>query len=358
MHPFNSALRATIFTALAALAIPVIPLAAQEANLPITSTDVTAAIVGGAQVNRAASDAPELILYHGTILTGEGLSERNPKIVSAMAIGAGAVMATGSDAEIKRLARPHTRLRDLNGTFLMPGLNDAHVHLGSAGQTKLNVDLTGSKSLEEMLRRIKAKADQSPAGHWLTGGGWDHTLWADKILPTRRDLDKVTNDHPALLERIDGHIAVANTAALAAANITSATPDPFGAKIDHDASGNPTGILREDPALNLVLTKIPPPSTEDRRAALDIAITDALSHGVTSTQDFSEWPDFLVLEDMERTGQLHLRISEWLAFLLPLDTLKQYRASHPADDPHRSPQRPLRRRLRQLWNPPLRPGQT
>jgi len=331
MHPFNSALRATIFTALAALAIPVIPLAAQEANLPITSTDVTAAIVGGAQVNRAASDAPELILYHGTILTGEGLSERNPKIVSAMAIGAGAVMATGSDAEIKRLARPHTRLRDLNGTFLMPGLNDAHVHLGSAGQTKLNVDLTGSKSLEEMLRRIKAKADQSPAGHWLTGGGWDHTLWADKILPTRRDLDKVTNDHPALLERIDGHIAVANTAALKAANITGQSKAPQGGAIDLDADGEPTGILR-DTEMEEVEKIIPPPTHDERRQGLSLAIQDAISHGLTSLQDYSDWEDFLVFEELEKENKLPIRISEWLTFNDPIETLKAHRDHHDQND--------------------------
>jgi predicted amidohydrolase YtcJ len=215
----------------------------------------------------------------------------------------------------------------------MPGFNDAHTHLAYGGTQKLNVDLDGTKSLAEVQERIKTHAESARPGTWLKGWGWDHTVWPTKQLPTRADIDAVSAGHPAIFFRTDGHIAIANSAALAAANITSATPDPFGAKIDHDASGNPTGILREDPALNLVLAKIPPPSPQDRRAALDIAITDALSHGVTSTQDFSDWPDFLVLEEMERTGQLHLRISEWLAFLLPLNTLKQYRASHSADDP-------------------------
>ena len=96
-----------------------------------------------------------------------------------------------------------------------------------------------------MLARIKPAADAAPAGHWLTGGNWDHTLWAQKILPTRQDLDKVTGDHPAFLDRIDGHIALANTAALAAAGITGKTMPPQGGAIDLDANGEPTGILRE-----------------------------------------------------------------------------------------------------------------
>src|SRR5271168_549144 len=185
---------------------------------------------------------PDIILYRGTILTGEGLNAEKPQIVSAIAICAGRVIAVGSDTDIKRLADSHTMLRDLNGTFVMPGLNDAHVHLGGAGQTKLNVDLTGSQSLDEMLKRIAVKASQSPSGHWLTGGGWDHTLWASKTLPTRQDLDAVTGSHPAFLVRVDGHIAIANSAALTAAGITKTTPDPQGGKIDRDANGEATGI--------------------------------------------------------------------------------------------------------------------
>ena len=276
--------------------------------------------------------APDLILYHGTILTGEGLSEGNPQIVSAIAIGAGKVIATGSDLEIKHLAGAHTTIRDLNGAFVMPGLNDAHVHLGGAGQTKLNVDLTGSRSLDEMLQRIQAKAQQSPSGHWLTGGGWDHTLWANKTLPTRQDLDRVTGDHPALLERIDGHIAVANTAALKAAKVTGHTKAPQGGAIDLDASGEPTGILR-DTAMEEVERIIPPPSHEDRLQGLTLAIQDAISHGLTSVQDYSDWQDFLVFEELEKENKLPIRISEWLTFNDPIETLKAHRAHHNLDDP-------------------------
>src|SRR5208282_2486962 len=199
--------------------------------------------------NAKTADPPEIIFFNGIIYTGAGLAEDNPQTVQAMAIGGGKVIAVGTNTEIKRAAGPKTVLRDLNagksGTFVFPGFNDAHTHLGGAGQTKLNVDLTGVKSLHEMLAKVKVFADAAPAGHWLTGGNWDHTLWTDKTLPSRQDLDKVTGDHPAFLDRIDGHISIANTAALKVAGITGVTMPPQGGAIDHDANGEPTGILRE-----------------------------------------------------------------------------------------------------------------
>ena len=273
-----------------------------------------------------------LILFDATILTGNGLQADKPESVSAIAIANGKIVAVGSDAYIKKLAGSRTRLRDLHGAFLMPGLNDAHTHLGGAGQTKLNVDLTGSTSLDEMLRRIEAKAAQSPAGHWLTGGGWDHTLWANKTLPKRQDLDRVTGNHPAILERIDGHIAVANSAALAAAHVTGKSVAPQGGAIDLDAHGEPTGILR-DTEMEEVEKIVPPPTPGERRRGLELAIEDAVSHGLSSVQDFSDWNDFLVFEQLEKEGKLHVRISEWLPFNDSLATLKQHRAHHDVNDP-------------------------
>ena len=277
-------------------------------------------------------DAPDLILYHGTILTGEGLAEGKPKIVSAMAIAKGKVIAVGGDELIEKSVGANPRLRDLKGAFVMPGLNDAHVHLGGAGQTKLNVDLTGSQSLDEMLKRIAAKAGQSPSGHWLTGGGWDHTLWASKTLPTRQDLDRVTGDHPTLLERIDGHIAVANTAALKAAGVTGKSKAPQGGAIDLDANGEPTGILR-DTEMEEFEKIIPKPTMDDRRRGDALAIQDAISHGLTSVQDYSDWQDFLVYEEFEKTGKLPIRISEWLSFNDPIDVLVAHRLHHDRNDP-------------------------
>nr|WP_281376796.1 amidohydrolase [Edaphobacter lichenicola] len=242
-------------------------------------------------------------------------------------------MAAGTDAEILKLKGPRTRIIDLHHAFAMPGFNDAHTHMGAAGRLQLSINLDGVKSLAEMQQRIRIYVAKAQPGIWLEGGGWDHTLWPGAKLPTREDIDPITQGHPCILERVDGHIALANSAALATASITTETPDPAGAKIDRDSSGNPTGILRETAATNLVFSKIPSPGPEERTKALNLAIKDALAHGVTSVQDNSDWEDFLALEELEDAHALHLRFAEWLPFDKPLEVLKERRASHPADDP-------------------------
>ena len=279
---------------------------------------------------------PDIIFFNGIIYTGVGLAEDKPETVQAMAIGGGKVLAVGTTQEIVKLAGPNTRLRDLNtartGTFVFPGFNDAHTHLGSAGRIQLNLDLTGVQSLSAMLAKIQTFAKNTPAGHWLTGGNWDHTLWTQKTLPTRQELDKVTAGHPTFLRRIDGHISIANSAALATAGITGKTVPPQGGAIDLDANGEPTGILRES-AQELVQKIIPPPSPGERRRGDELAIADALAHGVTSVQDFSDWQDFLVFEELEKEGKLHLRITEWLPFKAPLPDLIRMRNHNDPNDP-------------------------
>ena len=283
-----------------------------------------------------AKAAPDVIFFNGVIYTGVGLAEGKPETVQAMAIGGGKVLALGTNDEMTRLAGPDTKLHDVDsadtGAVVFPGFNDAHTHLGGAGRTKLNLDLAAVKSLAAMQTKIQVFANQTPAGHWLTGGRWDQTLWVKKTLPTRQDIDKVTAGHPAFLDRVDGHIAIANSAALAAAGITAKTKAPPGGEIDLDSAGEPTGILRET-AKDLIEKIIPPPSHLDRQRGAELAIADALSHGITSVQDFSDWQDFLVFEEMEREGKLHLRISEWLPFAAPLEKLKEMRAHHSPQDP-------------------------
>jgi predicted amidohydrolase YtcJ len=293
---------------------------------------LTAAGLSPAQT--ASTPVPDEIFVNATIYTGNGFAEDKPEIVQAMALGGGKILAVGTTEEIARLAGPHTVQHDLSKSksFIFPGFNDAHVHLGSAGSTKLNVDLTGVQSLADMQAKVQTYATGSPSGHWLTGGNWDHTLWATKTLPTRQDLDKVTAGHPAFLGRIDGHIAIANSAALAVAGITGKTVPPQGGAIDLDASGNPTGILRES-AQDLIDKVIPPPSHDERRHGDQLAIADALAHGVTSVQDFSDWDDFLIFEDLEKEGKLNLRITEWLPFKDPLPDLIKMRAHHDLNDP-------------------------
>ncbi len=285
----------------------------------------------------AQEPVPETIFVHGDILTGTRLrpddQDHVPGRVTALAVRKGRILAVGDDAAILGRKGPQTTVVDLQGAFVMPGFNDAHTHMASAGQQRLTVDLIGAGSLAEMQARIRTYAAGAKPGQWILGGGWDHTLWATKTLPTRQDLDAVTGGHPALLIRVDGHIGVANTAALHTAGLSAGTPDPQGGKLDRTEAGELTGIVRETPALALLERHIPRPDPETRRRALTLSIQDALAHGVTSVQDFSDWEDWLVLEQWEHSGKLPLRFAEWIDFNLPVAILEQRRASHPADDP-------------------------
>ena len=273
------------------------------------------------------------IYAHGVILTGEGLDFTRVVRVSALAVRAGTIVATGTDGEILKDWRgPKTEVVDLHGAFAMPGFNDAHVHFASAGLEKTRIDLVGCKSLEEMQRRIALAASSADRGAWLQGRGWDHTLWKNRQLPTRFDLDLATLGHPAIFSRVDGHIAVANSAALAAAGISRSTSDPPGGKFDRSPEGELTGLAREN-AVGLISSHVPAPAARERRLALERAVLDAVRNGLTSAQDYSTWNDFLVFEQMESEGALPLRVSEWLSFDDPLDVLERQRAAHSQDDP-------------------------
>jgi len=290
-----------------------------------------------ALASSAQQPVPDVLFLHGNVLTGTHLRSSDqdpvPARVQAIAVRDGRIQAVGDDRKLLTLKGPQTIVIDLGGAFVMPGFNDAHTHMAMAGEQRLAVDLVGATSLADMQARIGSYAATARPGQWLLGGGWDHTLWPSKTLPTRADLDKVTAGHPAYFDRVDGHIAVLNTAALQAAHIGASTPDPAGGKIDRASDGQPTGIVREAPALALVQTVIPKPDYATRKAALRLSIDDALSHGVTSVQDFSDWDDWLVLEEFEHTDQLPLRFAEWIAFDLPLPILEQRGASHATDDP-------------------------
>ncbi len=313
-------------------------------KLTLTALLLTAPLCAQTPASQSAADTSPTTLYlHGNILTGAHLTSApdaspTPARVTALAVTNSTIVAAGNDDQILKLRGPHTQVVDLAGAFVMPGFNDAHTHIATAGQQKLTVDLDGCTSLADMLGRIRAYTASAPPDAWILGSGWDHTKWptasnGEKTLPSRRDLDTVTQGHPAVFYRTDGHIVVANSAALLAAGISSATQAPAGGKIDLDATGTPTGIVREAPAIALIYAKVPPPTPGMRRKALDLAIADALAHGVTSVQDFSDWQDWLILETMEHRGELNLRVSEWLDFNLPLAVLKQRRASHSPDDP-------------------------
>ena len=273
------------------------------------------------------SRQPETIFVDGDIYT-----QAKPERAQAIAIRDGRVLAIGTNEAIRNLKGSNTQIVDLAGHFVMPGFNDAHLHLASGGFEKMNVDLVGAQSLQDMQHRIELRVKQAAPGDWIVGRGWDHTIWPGQTLPTRQQIDSVTNGHPAIFVRVDGHIAISNTAALQAAGVTGKTRAPEGAKIDLDARGEPTGVLRES-AQQLVFVKVPPPTPSQRRRAAELSLADAARWGLTSAQDNSSWDDFLVYEQLEREGKLTLRISEWLNFNDPVETLVEHRKHHALDDP-------------------------
>ena len=281
----------------------------------------------------ASSTKADRIFTHANVYTGAvGTgSLGSTKRAEAIAVRGDRILAVGTREEIAKLKGPQTTVIDLAGRFVMPGFNDAHMHLASAGFEKLSVDMVGVKTLDEFRDRLRAAVDAAPSGEWVVGEGWDETLWPVKTTPTRWDLDEVSGNHPVFLGRVDGHIAVANTRALQLAEITVATKDPNGGKIDRDEGGTPTGILRET-AKGLVENAIPKPTHDKRRLAIELACADLASHGITSAQDFSTWDDFQVYEELEKEGKLTARISEWLPFNDSVEELNRKRDSHPQSD--------------------------
>jgi predicted amidohydrolase YtcJ len=293
--------------------------------------------VSAGQTGAPAADTKpkaDIIFVHANVYTGVPANTQFASIErqEAIAVKGDRILAVGKTLDMDKFKGPQTQIVDLGGHFTMPGFNDAHLHLDDAGQTKLTVDLTGVKSLDELRSRVAGKVQESRAGEWIQGSGWDETLWPVKATPTRWDLDEVSSGHPVFLVRIDGHIAVANTRALQLGSVNLASRDPQGGHIDRNESGEPTGILRET-AQSAVLAVVPKPNHQQRRQGLELALADLAAHGVTSCQDYSpNWESFQIFEELEKEGKLTARVSEWLPFDEPVESLTKKRDSHPQSD--------------------------
>jgi predicted amidohydrolase YtcJ len=277
----------------------------------------------------------DILFIHANVYTGVPANSQFASIdrEEAIAVRGERILAVGKTLDLEKTVKgPQTRVIDLGGHFTMSGFNDAHLHLADAGQQKLEVNLEGVKSLDELRQHVEAKVETAKGADWIVGGGWDETLWPVKALPTRWDLDEVSNGHPVFLYRVDGHLAVANTRALQLASITIASRDPQGGHIDRNENGEPTGLLR-DTAWMIVRSAIPKPNRDKMRQGIEVALADLAAHGVTSCQDYSpEWENFQIFEELEKEGKLTARISEWLPFDDPVEQLEKKRDSHPQSD--------------------------
>jgi hypothetical protein len=231
----------------------------------------------------------------------------NRPTADAMAVMANKIIAVGTSAEIKAFIGPNTRQLNAGGKVVIPGFNDAHVHFLETGQQLSAVDLRDAKTPEEFVDRIRAFAEKLPKGRWILGGKWDHENWTPNDLPTAAMIDAATPDNPVFIDRLDGHMALANSAAMKLAGVNKNTKDVAGGEIVRDPAGNPTGVFK-DAAMGYLNKVIPSPSWEERLEAAQAATDHAASLGVTSVQDMSAGTDVGVYQELLRRGTLKTRV--------------------------------------------------
>jgi predicted amidohydrolase YtcJ len=230
------------------------------------------------------SDAPvTLAVINGRVWTGDPARPW----AEALAAAGENLVAVGTSEEIRARSGDATPI-DARGRLIVPGFIDTHTHFVDGGFRLSSVQLRDANTRQEFIRRIREFAATVPAGTWITGGDWDHSLWGGE-LPTRAWLDEATTSHPVWISRLDGHMSVANSTALKAAGVTRATKDVAGGEIVRDASGEPTGLLKEDNAKALVDRAMPPPSEQMLDRALEAAMKYVAERGVTSVHDLGAW---------------------------------------------------------------------
>ena len=228
-----------------------------------------------------AAKVVDRIFVNGNIYTA---NERQPH-AEAIALKKDRVAFVGSNADAEKLAREKTRVVDLGGKTVVPGLTDSHCHIFGIGEREMRLNLEGTNTLDDLLAKVKERVAQSEHGKWITGRGWIETFWKPAQFPSRGDLDKVTSDNPVFLTRADGHAAIANTAALNIAKIDKSTSNPFGGEIlKGKPAGEPTGMLL-DSAMELVAKSIPKPTDAEQEQALLRGINREIALGWCEIQN-------------------------------------------------------------------------
>jgi predicted amidohydrolase YtcJ len=273
-----------------------------------------------------------LVLTNGRVFTADGRGS----VAEAVAVQGNRIVAVGSTHHITSSYRGE-RTIDLKGRLVTPGFNDAHIHFLGGGLSLLRVNLVGAKTLAEAKRRVAERVREVQPGAWVTGRGWDHTLWGGEW-PTKKDLDEVAPNNPVILQRVDGHVSWANTLALQKGGVTRATQAPQGGEILHDAAGEPTGILKET-AAGLVTRVVPAATREENVEALTRALAEARRYGITSVSanDVPSAAATPLYRELLKAGKLTVRVAEWQQFDRTVEELKRERAEFEShkDDPLR-----------------------
>jgi len=257
----------------------------------------------------------DLVIQGGSVWTGLSTGRGQP---GAVAIADGKILAVGDSAEIARYVGSRTQVLQAKGGLVMPGLADGHTHFVDGGFQLASIDLRNAATPQEFIRRLKQYAAGLKPGEWITGGDWDHTLWRGAPLPQHGWIDSVTPNNPVFVNRLDGHEALANSAAMRAAGVSRATASPEGGEVLRDARGEPIGIFK-DRAMDLIWHAAPDPSPEQRDSALARALAHAASLGVTATAHMSaSFADLASYRRFARAGKQTVRVSVYL----PLENWK------------------------------------
>jgi predicted amidohydrolase YtcJ len=255
-----------------------------------------------------------MILYNGKIYTQDAGFPR----ATALAVSDGRLLAVGTDPDMRSMAGPKTRQIDLDGCLVLPGLTDSHFHYYDWALGRRQLDLTRAASLSDLRKQLAGVVEETPSGQWIVGQGWNEIRWPEPRIITRFDLDDLTPAHPTILWRSDMHLAVANSLALQAAKITAQTQAPPQGVIDRDASGRPTGVLREL-AINLVKEVIPPPQEDELLESMREGFSQLHRLGLTGVHDYrimggeDGQPAFRAYQRLQAAGRLPMRL--WM--LLP-----------------------------------------
>lgn len=260
---------------------------------------------GETQVRRSTAD---LVLKNGTVYT---MDADRPKAQAVAVIG-NRIAVVGVDADVEPFIGPDTRVIDLEGQTLVPGLKESHGHLMSIGVAKMTVDLVGISGYDELIERVLAAADGVGEGEWITGRGWHEEKWTDRSsltvrgFMTHHKLSEAVPDIPVYVRRADGHAAFANARAMELMGIDRNTQSPEGGDIIKDADGNPTGIL-VDKAMGLV--RVPGLTENQRRQALELGIQECLANGITMFDDAGVGEDGIDLyREYADAGKLDMRV--------------------------------------------------
>jgi len=261
-------------------------------------------------LSAAADTQPaDLVLKNGNIYT---VNDKQAQ-AEAVAIRGDRIVFVGSNAAAQKYIGKGTRVLDLRGLTVVPGLTDAHHHLSGVGFREMTLNLEGVNSLEDFLAKVKIRVSQAKPGEWVTGRGWIETFWTPPVFPTRWDLDQIAPGNPVILTRADGHGTVVNSAALKIAGIDKSTPNPFGGEISKDKTGEPNGMLL-DAAQNLVRRHLPATSAADEEQAVILGVKRDVELGWCQVQDpGGDYDEVEIFKKLYSDGKIKLRIYKVLS---------------------------------------------